>query len=376
MHYKFFFFLLVFFPLFSYTVSAAESDFPNGSLVKTKDDPKVYLIWNETKRHISNEKTFEKNGFRWKDIQEILADKLSDLSELAPIIWRDVDIPDKITVHEHYRTKANLNRYFSVARNLGIGKTIFLPTGMNPDNRGYKEHMMELLKVQEQYPKEIIAFCAVDEQDSKAAEVLEDCFKAGGQGLKILGGHPDFYDEPLDSVNMHAIFEVARRYKRPVLAHVSIINLPQANLEFKNLLNDYSDLSVIFSHYCSTVMNGVHLEQCADYLNTYPNLYVDLTMGGGIQRYFSYMKQDMQPFKEFVEKYQDRLLYGSDIILTKNKSIRSLERRMKCDIDLLTQEYYTCHNQTEKNEILPGYGLSASILKKIFIENAKKALQL
>jgi len=49
------------------------------------------------------------------------------------------------------------------------------------------------------FPEKIIAFCTIDEKDEKAIFDLEECLQNGGEGLKILGGHPNFYDEKLDS---------------------------------------------------------------------------------------------------------------------------------------------------------------------------------
>ena len=43
----------------------------DNTLVKEKNNPKVYLISNNTKRHIPNEKVFVSYNFRWQDIIEV-----------------------------------------------------------------------------------------------------------------------------------------------------------------------------------------------------------------------------------------------------------------------------------------------------------------
>ena len=49
----------------------ASTSFTENSLVKEKNNPKVYLISNNTKRHIPNEKVFVSYNFRWQDIIEV-----------------------------------------------------------------------------------------------------------------------------------------------------------------------------------------------------------------------------------------------------------------------------------------------------------------
>jgi hypothetical protein len=47
-------------------------------------------------------------------------------------------------------------------------------------------------------------------------------------------------------------------------------------------------------------MNGINLGQIAELLDKHPNLYIDLSMGGGITRYHKCLKQDLQKIKDFV----------------------------------------------------------------------------
>ena len=125
----------------------------------------------------------------------------------------------------------------------------------------------------------------------------------------------------------------------PVMVHASIVNVPKMKDELKDLLNSFPTVRVQFSHYCSTVIKGINLEQCAEFLDAYPQLYIDLSMGGGITRYFGYMiePEGLQKIKDFVLKYQDRIFYGTDSIIagagpTTDKNW--LRGRMMCDFSL------------------------------------------
>lgn len=282
----------------------------------------------------------------------------------------------KIDMHEHYRVGGNLEEFLKAAGNLGISKVVFLPTGLGPDNQGYKTHQKFLVKyIAKLYPERIIPFCTIDEADPKAAEIFEECLKVGGQGLKLLGGHPNFYDTPLNSENMYKVYQVAKKYKVPVLIHGSIINIPQIKKELNQVFSDFPEITFIHAHYCSAIFRGINLDQCGELLDNHPNLYIDLSMGGGIARYHRYFAEDLEKVKNFILKYQDRILFGSDIILDESsqKEAPWIYQRIKCDIDLHQKSQYTCQFG-EKEKIHQGFNLSKDILRKLYFDNPKKAL--
>ena len=116
----------------------------------------------------------------------------------------------KIDMHEHYRAGGDVEEFLKAAGCLGISKIVFVPTGSSPDNQGYETHQERLIKhISKQYPEKIIPFCTIDEADPEAAEIFEQCLQAGAKGLKLIGGHPDFYDEPLNSENMYRVYQKA-----------------------------------------------------------------------------------------------------------------------------------------------------------------------
>lgn len=282
----------------------------------------------------------------------------------------------KIDMHEHYRTGGDMEAFLQAAGGLGISKILFVPTGWGPDNKGYKIYQKFLLRyIKKLYPEKVIAFCTIDEQDPNASEDFENCLREGGQGLKLLGGHPNFYDEPLDSDNMYKVYKIAEKYEVPVLIHGSIINIKGLKEQLERVFADFPKVTFIHAHYCSAIFNGINLNQCAEILDKYPNVYIDLSMGGGIARYHRYLREDLEKIKDFVVKYQDRILFGSDIILDEAsyKTVDWISQRMRCDIDLHQKSEYSCpFGEADRSH--KGFQFPREILFKLYYENPSKVL--
>jgi predicted TIM-barrel fold metal-dependent hydrolase len=271
----------------------------------------------------------------------------------------------KIDMHEHYRVGGNIGLFLKVAACYGISKVVFVPTGSPPDNKFYKVHWAFL-----------IAFCTIDEADPHAAELVEQYILQGAKGIKLIGGHPEFYDEPLNSENMYRVYEKAAQYGVPILLHGSIINIRGLKDQLDKVYGDFPEVTFIHAHYGSTIMSGINLDQTAELLDKHPNLYIDLSMGGGIARYHKYLKQDLETIKDFVIKYQDRILFGSDMILRlANNDFDFLYDRMGCDIDLHEKAEYTCRFG-ESDWLHQGFNLDKEILRKLYYENPKRVLGL
>jgi predicted TIM-barrel fold metal-dependent hydrolase len=282
----------------------------------------------------------------------------------------------KIDMHEHYRVGGDIGLFLEAAACYGISKVVFLPTGLSPDNKYYKMHWTFLIALAKLYPDQIIPFCTIDESDPHAAELVERYILQGAKGIKLIGGHPSFYDEPLNSANMYKVYEKAAEYGVPVLIHGSIINIPELKDQLDQVYGDFPDVTFIQAHYGSTIMAGIDLDQMAELLDKHPNLYTDLSMGGGIARYQYYLKQDLETIRDFVIEYQDRILFGSDIILRPARNdFDWLYERIRCDIDLHEKTEYTCEFG-HSDWVHQGFDLNRDVLRKLYYENPKKVLGL
>lgn len=98
-------------------------------------------------------------------------------------------------------------------------------------------------------------------------------------------------------------------------------------------------------------------------------------MGGGTGRYHRYFREDLKKVRDFILKYQDRILFGSDIILDESsqKDTSWIYQRIKCDIDLHQKNQYTCPFG-KKDKTHQGFNLGKEVLRKFYFENPKKIL--
>jgi predicted TIM-barrel fold metal-dependent hydrolase len=74
-----------------------------------------------------------------------------------------------------------------------------------------------------------------------------------------------------------------------------------------NVLTRHPDLNVTFAHF---FFLSAQLERLAEYFDRFPNMHVDLVPG--IEMYFNFSK-DPEKAREFFIKYQDRIVFGTDI---------------------------------------------------------------
>jgi len=74
-----------------------------------------------------------------------------------------------------------------------------------------------------------------------------------------------------------------------------------------NVLERHPDLNVTFAHF---FFLSAQLDRLAGYLDRFPNMHVDLTPG--IEMYFNFAA-DPDRTRDFFLKYQDRIVYGTDI---------------------------------------------------------------
>jgi len=288
----------------------------------------------------------------------------------------------KIDMHEHYYVSGNVDLYLRSLGCLGISKVVLVPTGYSPDNKFYRLNSMFLMMWAKRHPDQVIPFCTIDEADTRAAELVEQYILAGAKGLKLIGGHPDYYDEPYNSENMYKVYQKVAEYGVPVLMHCSLINIPELQEQMDEVLSDFPEVIFIFAHYGNTLMRGNHLDVLAALLDKHPNLYTDMSHGGGIRTYHNYLIDDLETIRNFVIKYQDRILFGSDLILSiATNDFDWLYERVKCEIDLCQQAEYTMGTRFSckcdvADEVHQGFNFDEEILRKIYYENPKKILAL
>ncbi len=231
-----------------------------------------------------------------------------------------------------------------------------------------------------------------------AVKELERCYQVGAKGVGELGdkgmGELNSYPVPgyglhFDDVEMKPLFEKCAALKLPVNIHVADPYWMYLPMDSTNdgLMNAYTwriDLTKkgILSHgqLVKTLENVVrdnpkttfiacHLANCeydlellGSLLQKYPNLYADFAARfaetAPIPRYMN----------AFFEKYQDRLLYGTDMGFDPAMyavTFRILESK---DEHFYETDLFGYH------WALHGFGLKDRVLKKIYSGNARKIL--
>lgn len=269
-----------------------------------------------------------------------------------------------INTHEHIESVKKADELVLAMDNLGIKKTVLIPSpaetitlsGNNSFTR-YDENVDEILKISQKYPDRFIPFCTISPLDDKAQEKFRDCHERGGKGLKLYNGHSLYYGIfgiPLDSEIMDPVYAYAEQERLPVLYHVNIANY---GAELENILKKYPDLVVSIPHF---MVSSIELQRVEHILDNYPNTYTDISFG--YEPYFASgfrrMSKNIKKYKDFFEKYPDRILYGADMVLTEieKKDQKYMEITLQCYKDILEKKAFRCEpvkdhykNESEKN---------------------------
>ncbi|MDH5249055.1 MAG: amidohydrolase [Cyclobacteriaceae bacterium] len=305
-----------------------------------------------------------------------------------------------IDVHSHpyAATEEELAQWVKNMDDAGIAKTIILTQATGPKF----DSLYALYSTQ---GDRFEVWCGFDYTGSnepgwskKAVAELVRCHRAGAKGVGELGdkGMGESFSEPMSNDGLHVddkrmkpLYEKCAELKMPVNIHVAEPYWMYLPMDSTNdgLMNAYEwkvDLTKkgILNHAAliHTLENAVrenpkttfiacHLANCEYDLEilgrlfrTYSNLYAEFGARYGetapIPRFMN----------SFCEKYQDRLLYGTDMGYSPHMyqtTFRILESNDEhfYEIDLFGYHWP-----------LYGFGLKDTVLKKIYTENAKRIL--
>ena len=204
----------------------------------------------------------------------------------------------------------------------------------------------DALRLKALAPKRVFVFGGLDvsayfraqqQCGSLFAEWMDLLAAVGCDGIKMIEGKPDMRRmlpiPPFDSDAFAPYWEKMARTQTPLLFHVNdpeefwdaeripswakergwfyggggYINNEAQYSEIFNVLARNPSLKVIFAHF---FFLSAQLPRLADLLDKYPNLHIDLTPGIEMYRNFS---ENIENTREFFLKYQERILFGTDI---------------------------------------------------------------
>jgi len=303
-----------------------------------------------------------------------------------------------IDVHSHPYAE-NLDQVAQWVKTMdacGIEKTIILTheTGAKFDS---------LYAVYSQYPGRFEVWCGFDLTGydkpgfgPAAVAELERCYKIGARGVGELGdkgkglvyGKPKALGMHLDDPRMDPLLEKCAELKMPINIHVGdpmwmylpmdstndglmnayhwrldnqpgIVDLPGMVKILENAVKRHPRTTFIACHFANCEYD---LNKLGILLDKYPNLYADISA--------RYAETAPIPrfVKKFYERYQNRLLYGTDMGLDA-EMYRVTFRILQSD-----DEHFYETGQFGYHWALNGFGLQDKILKKVYRQNALKIL--
>ena len=233
----------------------------------------------------------------------------------------------------HQEEELTEDKLLKRADELGIDRFVVLPIGASPESQTFPFSTEDALASFKRHPDRIIPFCNVDPRqgnnspDTDFSWILDEYRQKGCKGLGELTANM-LFDDP-KCVNL---FCQCGKAGFPVLFHlfdkvgvsyglVDDIRLPR----MEKVLKEAPD-TVFIGHamaFWSEVSADVNEETRGGYpagkiekegriqelLRKYPNLYGDLSAGSG----FNAITRDPEYGRRFLEEFQDKLLFGTDL---------------------------------------------------------------
>ena len=300
--------------------------------------------------------------------------------------------------HDYPKTDAEVDQWVKTMNEVGIAKSIILSyaTGAAFDS---------VVDKYARYKDRFDIWCGFDYTgldqpgwEKRAVAELVRCHQKGAKGVGELGdkGLGEFYSRPtpgwgmhIDNPRMQALIKKCGELHMPISIHVAedawMYQTPDATND--GLMNaakwqvDQSKKGIIghdaliqtlenaVRHNPQTTFIACHLantcsdlSQLANLFDKYPNLYADIAARYGelapIPRYVH----------AFMEKYSNRLVYGTDMGTAKDMyqtTFRILES---------ADEHFYEHDRFSYHWPLYGLALTDATLKKIYSDNGKKIL--
>lgn len=293
-------------------------------------------------------------------------------------------------VHEQIATLDQVPRFLAAMDKAGIDKIVLLgsPEATFIYKEGFRNHHennKELMKMATEYPDRFIIFPTIDPRDPDELEIFKSYMKEGAKGLRLFSGQYAWfyrYIGPVNRTELYPILQYCQDNNIPIMFNM---NPGKENLqeEFEDVLIRYPNIRIICPHFCLSSIESSRFEYLMD---TYPNLYTDISFGHFFEDGLVRISMNVSKFKRLFEKYQDRILFGTDMVIT-NKTIPQtgdpsewMYNLTMCYRNMLEKENYECVVKIKKvfnvNLNLNGLNLDKEVLEKIYNKNPKKFLAL
>lgn len=244
------------------------------------------------------------------------------------------------------------------------------------------------------HPKQVYGYASLHaemEGAPDAADLLRQAqqyHRIGFDGIKMLDGKPSARKKrvALDDACYDPLFSYLEEKQIPVLYHSNdpvefwdIKRIPtwaknifyydwenpskdQITRETVGILKKHPDLNLTVAHFFF-LPNTNEYELACELMETYPNFFMDLTPGWEM---FGDMHRDPERWKQYIVKYSDRLVYGTDMngAQSNTERLAPLQRVFETEDEFAVEEY-TCY----------GLGLDDATLKNIYADTYRSRIQ-
>ena len=200
---------------------------------------------------------------------------------------------------------------------MGITKTILLPAGARYGLAAGAGGNDICVAIARKYPSKFVFFANEGPSPANTSQVLEKYMKMGAIGI----GEQKFPVDA-DSEHVHLVAQIARDYRVPVLLHFEHNTYNIAFQRFYRILEKYP--AVNFIGHAQTWWGNIDKDHQQEvmypklkvtrggwtdrYLSDYPNMFGDMSAGSGLNA----LLRDEEHAAGFLERHQNKLLYGSD----------------------------------------------------------------
>lgn len=295
--------------------------------------------------------------------------------------------------HDYARSAEGLDEWVRTMDGAGIEKTVILC-----GEHGSK--FDSVMDVYARYPDRFEVWCGFDYSTYEdpgfpeaAVAELERCFEMGAAGVGELGdkGKGLFYSKPpawgmhSDDLRMDPLWERCGELGLPVNLHVAdpkwmyepmdrnndgLMNAYTWRLDNQPDIVDHQGMIDILARTVSkhpvTTFIACHMANCTydleiigGLLDRYPNLYIDISAR------YAEMCAIPRASRSFIEKYQDRIVYGTDMGRDPGM-YRITFRLLETADEHIYSDRFSCHWP------LHGLNLPDEVLEKIYRLNALK----
>jgi predicted TIM-barrel fold metal-dependent hydrolase len=238
-----------------------------------------------------------------------------------------------VDIHQHTNYHGRMDDgLVQHQRALGAVKTVLLPGGSRFGLEGGIYGNESVMALAKQYPNEFVFFANEDPSLPEAVPTIEKYLKLGAIGI----GEQKFFVD-CDSPHIVKISELARSYDAPILLHFQKGKFNEHFDRFHTILEKFSRVNYIA--HAQTTWGNIDRDHdqyllypkgkvtpgglTDRWLADYPNFYADLSAGSGANA----LARDEDHAREFLERHQDKLMWGSDCEDVDTKSARCVGLR-------------------------------------------------